>query len=293
MIWVLSALAWAFAAYAGVTRNLLPTRAERAGPRVDSSQNPATESRWSVTRRAMELLGWTPQTLRIASIVSATAVGLAWLFIVQSVTAGLAMAYVGWQLPGYWLEMRAGRGLNLLHRQLTELVGIVHDQLHAQGATVEQALAAAADTLTTGIMGRVMQRFKHQTASNMPLVDRLETMARAIDFPVADFFFQLLRLRDDTGTEDISHAFDALNEQLQDDERIQVMIQGEVRMHSLILVGGFLANLLAFPFYRFGSPNWMLIHAHLKILLPFSAVITVIVFGHIRSINRKQMAGAQ
>lgn len=250
-------------------------------------------TRWSVTQRAQELLGWTPKKLRTASVLCAIGLGIGWLLLVQSALAGIAMAYLGWQLPAWWLEMRAGRGLNILHRQLTEFVGIVHDQLHAQGATVEQALAAAADTLTTGLMGPIMQRFKHQTASNLPLVDRLDTLKRAIDFPVADFFFQLLRLRDDTGTEDISHAFDALNEQLQDDERIQVMIQGEVQMHAIILVGGFLANLLVFPIYRLESPDWAAIHAHLTLLLPLSAAVTVIVFGHLRRMNRSQLAGAQ
>lgn len=293
MIWLLSAIAWALAVYAGVTRHLLPSRTERVAPSRDTPTQHVNQARWSVTHRAMDLLGWTPQKLRTASVLSAVGVGLLWILMVQSLTAGIPMAYVGWQLPGYWLEIRAAHGLNHLHRQLTELVGLVHDQLHAQGATVEQALAAAADTLTTGMMGTVMQRFKHQTASNMPLGERLEALKRAIDFPVADFFFQLLRLRDDTGTEDISHAFDSLNEQLQDDERIQVMIQGEMRLHALILVGGFLANLLVFPIFRFGTPNWVLIHDHLKWLLPMSAVVTVIVFGHIRSMNRSQLAGAQ
>lgn len=294
MLWGISGLAWAFFVYGVTTRHLLPLRREpdsgpSGGRRLPGPQ-PAV---WSVTRRAMRLLGWTPERLRFLSFVGAFSAGTLWLLLVQNLFASLAMAYVGWQLPSWWLETRASQGMAELHRQLAELVSLTHDQLHSRGATVERALMSAADTFTSGPLAPILHHYQRQTGTNTPLTDRLTQLREAIDLPVADFFIQLLRLRDQTGTEDMSHAFDSLDEKLQDDERVQAMIQGEVRMHALFLVLGLLVNLAIFPLYRLDGADWPAIHTHLQILVTGSALVTLLVFGGIRRITKTQlMAGA-
>ncbi len=294
MIWLVGAIAWALLAYGLTTRHLLPVQRATADGRRERTRKSATKtSGWSATRRAMRLLGWTPERLRMLSILSASAVGLLWLLWVQNPLSAGAMAYLGWQLPAWWVESRASRGMATLHRQFAEFVSIVHDQMHSRGATVERALASAADTLTTGPLSPVLLQFKRQTGAKTPLAERLTKLREGIDMPVADFFIQLLRLKDQTGTEDISHAFDSLDEKLQDDERVMATIQGEVRMHSLFLVLGFLVNLAVFPIYRLDPTDWAGIHTHLQILVTGSALVSVVVFSGIRRFTRAQLeAGA-
>jgi len=290
MMWVLAAVAWAGAAYLWTTRQLLPTRSDGstdgAGARRARAAKPV---KWSVTRRAMTFLGWTPTFLRLCSAISAVSVVLVWGLLVQDPLAALCMGIIGWQLPSLWVETRAAQGLSGLHRQFAELVSFMHDQLHSHGSTVESAMMNAAKTFTADPLASILQGYVSSVTSGLSLRERLQRMRRAIDLPTADFFFELLLLRDQSGAEDLSHAFDSLDEKLQDDEHVQSLVQGEVRMHSLLLVAGFLVNIVIFPAYRLDSADWPAIHAHLSALVSLSAVLNVVVFFAIRRFTKMQL----
>lgn len=290
-MWLIAAAAWAVVIYLWTTRDLLPTRWPKdSDRRVRRTRKTIKESSWSVTARAIRLLGWTPERFRRWSVATALLVGIFWMLLVQNVLAGALMGYLGWQLPAWWLESRAMRGLSDLHRQFAEWVSLIHDQLHSRGSTVDTALAATATSFTTGPLAPVMAEYLRATGSGMPLRDRLAMVRHAIDLPTADFFFQLLLLRDQSGSEDMAHAFDSLDEKLQDDEQVQALIQSEVRMHSLFLVGGFFANLVVYPLYRVTGADWPAIHAHLNVLVTGSALLTVMIFASIRRFIQAQMA---
>lgn len=293
MIWGVSALAWALAAYFAVTRHALPTRWRPDPGRDRPRRRAARAARWTVTDRARAFVGWSPQRLRTLTGAWAIGVGVGWLLLLQSLPAAAVMAWVGSQVPAWWVERRAAQGLRRLHRQFAEFVSLVHDQLHSQGATVETALQVAAAHFTDGPLAPALRAYQAAAGGGAPLWARLEALRAAINLPTADFFFELLRLRDQTGADDIRHAFDALAAKLQDDEQVQSMIAGEVRTHALILVLGFGANLVALPLYRFNPQTWPVVHTHLPILVAGSAVVTAFVFHGLRRFQRAGLeAGA-
>lgn len=289
MIWGVSALAWALAMYLYATRNILPLRTWRDALRDKTRRIKKSSPAWSVTKRAMRLLGWSPARFRLLSLISAGLLGVFWLLVVQDLLAAAIMAYIGWQLPALWLEIRATRDMGDLHRQFSEFVTLIYDQLYSRGATVDTALTQSATEFTTGPIAPMMAAYLRMAGGGAPLHERLAGLRQAIDLPTADFFFQLLMLRDQSGAEDMSHAFNALDEKLQDDEHLQTTIRGEIRMHSFFLIAGFLANFVAFPLFRFTNTDWAAIHAHLQIVVTGSAVVTVIVFWGIRRFTKAQL----
>lgn len=288
---VLAACCLALATYWAMTQHVLPTRRP---PREAS--NPAGEARrmvWSVTDRAREILGWSRRRLAVWRWISMIAVGLGVALLEQDVFLLVPFGWIGRQLPDLYLELRAAQDLARLQRQVTLFVGAVHDHLHARGGTVEDALLAATYAVGPGPMAAALDAYRRQVESGWSLPERLAALDRAVNWPSLSFFLSLLALRDETGTESMAPAFDSLLEKLQDDERLQAVIRGELAMNMTVLLISFALVIGIWPYYRIMSPNWPLYHQHLSILVTLSGLAAAIIFRGIHRFMRAQVAVAE
>ena len=285
---LLAAVSLGLATYLGVTASLLPSRAAplpkaRALRRV----RPAV---WSVTDRARQLLGWSVRRLRLTQAVSTAVVGLGMALLVQDPLVALPYGWIGYQLPGLYLALRASRDLARLQRQIALFVGAVHDHLHARGATVEDALMAATDAVGQGPLHAAMMQYRQHVDTGWPMAERLAALDRTVNWPSLRFFLSLLALRDETGATGMAHAFDSLQDKLQDDERIQATIRGELSMYLMVLLVSFALVVGVFPYYRLTSPNWPLYHAHLSILVTVAGFTGAFVFHGIARFTQAQVS---
>ena len=286
IVWAfLSALCWAVAVYLWSLRRLPPPVKTAASTTKRADKVRA----WSITRRSAQLLGWSEGKFRLASAVSAVLTGVLWYLLVQNSLAALFMVAIGWQLPGYWVEGRASKQLSRMQRQIALFVSTVHDHLHARGATVEDAMMAGVQSITEDPLRPAMQRWLVLTQSNVPFIDRLTQLERQIDLPMFSFFTTLIQIKNSTGIKSMAHAFDVLTEKLQDDERMQAMVQGELSLYRIIVVGGLLLDLAVFPGFRLLSPHWTIIHAHLGFFIDLAAVGSVVVFTGLRRFSQAGM----
>jgi type II secretory pathway component PulF len=177
-----------------------------------------------------------------------------------------------------------------LQRQISVFVGAVHDHLHARGATVEDALVAAAEAVGPGPMTPALDQYRRAVEAGWPLRERLAALDRAVNWPSLRFFLALLALRDETGTRSMAQAFDSLQEKLQDDERIQALIRGELSVHLLVLGISLALVVGIWPYYRLMSPNWPLYHQHLSLLVTLAGFAAAVVFHGVHRFTRAQLA---
>lgn len=288
MLGLVGAVLLAIAVYAQVTRDLLPPRAASPARR----RRPEKPRPWSVTLRACEVMGWSTTRLRVWSWGSALAAGIGWAVLLQDPLAGLPVGWIGYQVPGFLLELRASHTLGVLQRQLGVFIGTVHDHLHARGATVEDALWAASLAISEGPLAPAMAQYRRQVETHVSLHDRLTALERRINWPTVAFFFSLLRLRDETGTAAMAHAFESLTEKLQDDERIQQTVRGELSMYLTVLLVSWAATIAIFPYDRLTSATWPAFHHHLGVLVTLAAFGSAVVFHGVRKFARMEVAVA-
>lgn len=287
MMGILAALAFAVAAWLAATRDPLPVR-EASSPRRRA--RPRAEAAWSVTLRSYRILGWDPHRMQVWSGLAAAGVGLGWALLVQNLPAGIFCGIIGWQLPGFVAELAAARALDQLQRQLSVFVGTVNDALHAQGATAEAALLAAARGVHGGPLGPIAAAYLRRAEAGVPFADRLRLLGQEVDWPRFQFFVDLMQVRERTGVEQMARAFDTLDEQFREDERTQATVRGELSLYLGILVVGLAVDLAVFPAYRAFSPNWALIRAHLGFLISLAALAGAVVFSGVRRFARARVA---
>jgi len=287
MMGAIAAAALALAMYWWITQDLLPSRLTASKLPKRTRVNTGA---WSVTVRACEILGWSMARLRWWSWASALGCGIGWALLLQDPLAGLPVGWIGYQLPGFFLELRAGQTLGLLQRQIGIFIGTVHDHLHARGATVEDSLWAASLAISDGPLAKTMVQYRQQVETSMSLSDRLTALERGINWPTVAFFFSLLRLRDETGAEGMAHAFESLTEKMQDDERIQQTVRGELSMYLSVLLISWGATMAIFPYDRLTSATWTAFHLHLGILVTVAAFGSAVVFHGVRKFARMQVA---
>ncbi len=291
MMIVIAALSFAIATYLWIVGSVLPQRFTLT-PTVAAHKKTRTVQKpqgWSITRRSLNVLNMSQTKFKIISWISAGVVGFGWILIVENIPAGLIMAILGYQLPGLIVEMFATKQLDLLQRQVSIFVGTVNDALHGQGATPEDALLIAARSVQSGPLLPIAEAYLRRTEAHISFNERGRLMAELIDLPSFNFFVELMRLRESTGAEKMARAFESLDEKMQDDERIQTMIHGELSMYMMILVLGLLVDMAIFPIYRISSANWLAIKTHLGILISLTAVSSVIVFSGIRKFARARV----
>ncbi|MDA8192736.1 MAG: type II secretion system F family protein [Thermaerobacter sp.] len=288
MMGVLAAVCLALATYLVATRRLLPTRRP---PRPRGPRHPRRPTAWSVTARARTLVGWSPRRYRLTRWISALGVGLGLALWVQDPLVALPYGWIGWELPSLYLELRAARDLARMQRQIALFVGTVHDHLHARGATVEDALMAAT-AAGPGPLSEPLAQYRRHVEAGWSLAERLAALDRAVNWPSFAFFLSLLALRDETGATGMAHAFDSLQEKLQDDERIQAAIRGELSVYLGVLLLSFALVVGVFPFYRLTSPDWPLYHAHLAMLITVSGFTAAVVFQGLHRFTRAQVVAS-
>ncbi len=290
MIAFVAALALGVAAYLWATRNTLPSRLERAKPRPQAASVQRTASKgWSVTERSCKVLGMPLARLRIYSWLAALVVGMLWWLAVQNLPAGVFMGAIGFQLPGFWIELRAAKALDQLQRQMSVFVGTVNDALHGRGATAEDAMLAAARTVHGGPMAPIAQTYLQRTEAGVAFEDRVRLLGREVDLPSFHFFTDLMQLRERTGVERMAKAFDLMDEKFRDDERMQASVRGELSIYMGMLLGSLAVNVVVFPVTRLTSSGWPLIAAHLGILISLSALGSVVVFSGVRRFARARV----
>lgn len=282
---VLAAVAFGIGTYWWRVGPPLPGRSQ-TGQRPRHRIHPLRAEAWSVTQRSLEIVGRSPAWLLRTSWICAGVVGVGWAFLVQTPLAGVPMGWVGYQLPGFWVEMRASTVLDQLHRQLSVFIGAVHDALDSTGATVEDAMLSAARAVHGGPLAPMMQRYLQRTDVNIAFPDRIRFLADEVDLPHFRLFADLMRLREETGRSQMAQAFQTLDDQFRDDEHIQATIRGELNMHMFLLLIGFSIDFLVFPIFRMTSPHWDLIRTHLSIVIMLAGVGTAVVFSGIRRFSR-------
>lgn len=285
MAWLAAGLL-ALAVYLWATHDLLPSRLQPTAQRVRAPK----PRPWTVTDRACELLGWSARRLRVWSWVFASGVGLSWALFLQDPLAGLPLGWIGYQLPGFFLELRAAHTLGLLQRQIGLFVGTVHDHLHARATTVEDALWAGSLAVHDGPLAKPMAHYREQVETRVSLGDRLTTLERAMNWPTVAFFFALLRLHDETGSSAMARAFASLTDKLHEDERIETTIRGELSLHLSVLLISWGATLAIFPYFRITSPIWPALHQHLSLLITLTGFGSAVVFSGVRKFARTQVS---
>jgi len=157
---------------------------------------------------------------------------------------------------------------------------------------VEDALWAATDAVGPGPLAAALDQYRRHVEAGWSLPERLAALDRTVQWPSLSFFLSLLALRDETGTASMAQAFDSLQEKLQDDERIQATIRGELTLNMTVLLLSFALVVGIWPYYRLVSPNWPLYHAHLAILTTLSGFVAAVIFQGIHRFTRAQVAAA-
>ena len=288
---LLAAIVLALAAYWWMTSQALPERqvVEGAGrgKRPAVRRNPQG---WNITVRSCKVLGISMVRVQMFSWISAVAIGVAWAILVKAPLAGLVMGYAGYQFPGMYVELRASGVLDLLQRQVSIFVSSVNDALHMNGKTAEDAMATACEAVRNGPLEPATRKFLQMTDAGVGFSDRVHLLGNEVDLPAFSFFADLMQIREQTGVQQMSRAFQILDEKFQDDERIITSIRGEIGTYAAILFGAMLLNFLVFPAYRFLDPTeWPIIAAHLGVLIVANTIATVAVLMGVRHFLRARV----
>lgn len=243
----------------------------------------------AVTLRSLKVLGISPLTLYVESWISAFVVGIAWLFIAQSYGAGIVMGFVGYQLPGLWVEKRASRHLDALANQVSLFVSTVADMLKS-GKTLADAQETGSLLMREDPMKLIVQQYLQEVAGMVPIVQATENMAKSVD--MSNFYFYAdviaaIKVAGGTG----GRGLQILDYELQEEEEIQADLKGDISLWMGLLLF-FLGITLAGPFvYRFGLPEiWQEIPSHMGWVPVVSAVGTLIIFSGVRGLSRYRVS---
>lgn len=243
----------------------------------------------AVTLRSLKVLGISPYTLYVESWISAFVVGVAWLFIAQSYGAGIVMGFVGYQLPGLWVEKRASRHLDALANQVSLFVSTVADMLKS-GKTLADAQETGSLLMREDPMKLIAQQYLQEVAGMIPIVQATENMAKSVD--MGNFYFYAdviaaIKVAGGTG----GRGLQILDYELQEEEEIQADLKGDISLWMGLLLF-FLGITLAGPFvYRFGLPDiWQEIPSHMGWVPVVAAVGTLIIFSGVRGLSRYRVS---
>lgn len=237
-----------------------------------------------VTAQAVRLSGWTPAQLKQWQAGSALVVALAWWGVTRSVPAGLVMAWVGWQLPVFWTELRAGRILSQEIRQVSQFIGMVADGLNT-GQSIPLAVDAAARQITAPPLAEAADTLIRRINGGARVQDALTQMGEVIDWPWWTLFCDMTQLVQEAGGN--GSLFDDLSWQLQEADRIQSEFRvltatfvGIVAIFTLLIIGGAVVSAAVNP------AGWAHVTRHFQWVLIISSGIAVYCFGGIRKYAR-------
>lgn len=242
-----------------------------------------------ITLRSLKVLGKSPVTLYIQSWISAIAAGFIWTFIAQSYGAGIIMGFVGYQLPGLWVEKRASRHLDALGSQVSLFVSTVADMLHG-GKTLADAQETGSLLMREAPMKPITEQYLSAIEGMVPIVQATENMAKGVDMPNFYFYADVIAAIKEAGGTG-GRGLQILDWELQEQEEIQADLKGDISLWMGLLLF-FLGVTLAGPFvYRFGLPNiWKEIPQHMFWVPIGSAIGTLIVFSGLRRLSRYRVS---
>lgn len=278
MLWaILSAVAAGVACW--------PARPSFPVARVPGSARPSLTRRpaW-LTAQALRLIGWTPAQVRWYQSLGAGLTGVAWFALTHSLLAAALMALIGWQLPVFWAELRAGRVLSGQLRQVSLFVETVADGVNA-GQSIPVAIDNAAHHITEPPLGSATDTLIRRINSGTGIVAALQQMGESVQWAWWDLFVDLVDLVQRTGGS--GTTFDALSWQLQEQDRIQSEFRTLVSVFLtlvlvflLLTIGGQIGSALLNP------SGWAAMTHRFAVLLIGAAAVSAFCFGGVRRYTR-------
>lgn len=277
---LIAALAAGYAVWA-------PTWRRRPAGGAARPARPPRPAAW-VTAEALRWAGWTPARARLYQAAAAGVAALAWGGLTQNLIAGLLFAVVGWQVPLFVAELRAGGLLSRQLRQATAFIATVADAVNT-GQSLPLAVDTAARQVTEPPLAEPADTLIRQVASGVPVPQALSRMGEAVRWPWWDLFVDLAALLQQTGGSGV--VFEQLAWQLQEQERIQQEFRALISVFfGLVCV--FLALTLgaAVGEALLDGAFWAQVTTHFGWLVILSTGLVVVTFGGVRRYARMWIA---
>ncbi len=253
-------------------------------PRPPAPKRRRTSQTAWVTAQALRMTGWSAPQVRTYQVIAAGLVTLAWFLLTKSLPAAVIMAYLGWQLPVFWAEVRAGQLLSRQLRQVSVFIGTLSDSLNT-GNSIHLAVDAAARQITEPPLNTEADVLLRRINSGTQLVPALRQMSATIQWSWWNLFVDLVELVQNTGGD--GSTFNALSWQLQEQDRIQSEFRTLVTVFLMVVViflvltvGGQVGTALLNP------SGWIDMRQRLGWILIVAATIAVFCFGGVRKYAR-------
>lgn len=251
--------------------------------RPPKGRRPPSQTAW-VTAQALRFIGWSAPQARTYQAAAAGGVTIVWWLLTKSLPAAIIMAYLGWQLPVFWAELRAGHLLSRQLRQVSVFVGTLSDSLNT-GNSIHLAVDAAARQIDEPPLQAEADVLVRRINSGTQLVPALRQMSDQIQWSWWNLFVDLVELVQNTGGD--GSTFNALSWQLQEQDRIQSEFRTLVTVYLLIVViflgltvGGQVGTAFVNP------AGWLDLRQRLGWILIVAAIIAVFCFGGVRKYAR-------
>ena len=263
------------------------TEAREALGHSKHTSRPKKTLAW-VTEQSFRVLGWSPDAVRVASIVSATASALAWWLITRNAVTGALMAAIGWQLPGFIAELRAAGALTTQVRQVSTFISTFADSLET-GHTVGQAVDDGARAVVGAPLQQEAEMIIRRIHGGSSITDALRAMGETVHMPLWDLFVDLVGLNQEMGTS--AALFRDLDWRLQEEDRMQVEFRTLIAAYMAIVALMLAIIVGSAPVQAMSDPRmWHYVTAHLG-WIPLGATgIAVLVFGGLRKYARMRVA---
>lgn len=241
-----------------------------------------------VTKQSMLLLGWSQQTVKIASVVSAAVLGGVWFILTHNMVAGGLMAVIGWQLPGTAAEVKAAGKLKSQVRQVASFVGTFADNLET-GKPVGQAIDEAARAITTPPLKDAAELVIRRLKGGSDIAEALGAISDRINMPTWDLFVDMVKLNQQVRK--APQIFRNLDWQFQEMDLVQVEFSTSISMFMSFIIAFFGIIVAAGPIEAMIDPKlWSYVTHHLSFIPLVTTAIAVILFGGIRKYSRLKVA---
>lgn len=241
-----------------------------------------------VTKQSLLLLGWSQQTVRMASVVSVAVLGGGWFVLTHNVVAGGLMGIIGWQLPGIAAEVKAAGMLKSQVRQVASFVGTFADNLET-GKPVGQAVDEAARSITTPPLKDAAELVVRRLKGGSDIAEALGAISDRINMPTWDLFVDMVKLNQQVRR--APQIFRNLDWQFQEMDLVQVEFSTAISMFMSFIIVFFGIIVAAGPIEAMIDPKlWSYVTQHLSFIPMVTTTIAVILFGGIRKYSRLKVA---
>jgi Flp pilus assembly protein TadB len=175
--------------------------------------------------RTCDALGIRPSVFNLISAMAAAAAFAAGLFLCGgNVLDALGFALAGWYFAGFFLERSAAEVLARTNEQLGAFVSVFADRA-AQGATMEEALAAGARVLDEGALSEHARLAVRQMTHHVAFADAAREFAQRVRRPVAALWAELAA-KGREGGGDSAKALRLMSWFMHENERVTEELRG-------------------------------------------------------------------